>query len=107
MARRLANRLRSRLGESTVQHINPVIAPADHCHATAAHYAATVTPVPPTFLSMPYWTVEETAEYCRCQAQTIRKAISLSSEFWGLKPRRFGRRWLFNAAEVRVAVEGR
>jgi excisionase family DNA binding protein len=63
-------------------------------------------PQPAAFLMLEQWTVEETADYLRCQAQTIRKAISLSGEFWGLRPRRFGRRWLFNAADVRAAVEG-
>jgi hypothetical protein len=83
----------------------------DRIEALVAERAASVVPAPlaepPAFLAMPNWTVEETADYCRCQAQTIRKALSLSGTFWGLKPHRFGRRWLFNAAEVRAAVEGR
>lgn len=93
-----------------MQRNNPVIERGHH-HTVAAECAASAISAPmtqpPAFLSLPLWTVEETAEYCRCQAQTIRKSISLSSEFWGLRPRRFGRRWLFNAAEVRAAVEGR
>ena len=60
---------------------------------------------PPAFLSMPNWTVDETADYLRCQAQTIRKAISQKGEYHGLKPRRFGRRWYFCAADVRSMLE--
>jgi excisionase family DNA binding protein len=52
-----------------------------------------------------FWTTDETARYLRCEAQTIRKALSSKGSFWGLKPRRFGRRWLFRAAEVRALVE--
>ncbi|WP_144161557.1 helix-turn-helix domain-containing protein [Paraburkholderia sp. BCC1885] len=90
---------------------NHLVVERDYHHVGVAERATAPIPEPlavsPAFLSMPNWTVEETADYCRCQAQTIRKALSLSGTFWGLKPRRFGRRWLFNAAEVRAAVEGR
>lgn len=57
------------------------------------------------FLSLPVWTIEETAYYLRIQAQTIRKAISQKGAYHGLIPRRFGRRWYFKAAEVRAAME--
>jgi hypothetical protein len=61
--------------------------------------------VPPAFLSLPYWTVDEVSEYFRCEAQTIRKAISQTGTFHGLKPCRFGRRWYFKAADARAAME--
>lgn len=88
--------------------INTVIEP-DHHHTVAAACAASAIPAPPVqppaFLSMPYWTTEETADYLRCEPQTIRKAISQKSEYYGLKPRRFGRRWYFCAADVRSMLE--
>lgn len=76
--------------------------------AAAECVAATILPQsinPPAFLSMPNWTIDETADYLRCQAQTIRKAISQKGEYHGLKPRRFGRRWYFCAADVRSMLE--
>ncbi len=60
---------------------------------------------PPAFLALPYWTTEETAEYLRCEAQSIRKAISQKGNFHDLKPRRFGRRWYFSASDVRSKLE--
>ncbi|MGF6872234.1 helix-turn-helix domain-containing protein [Paraburkholderia sp. MM5477-R1] len=59
----------------------------------------------PAFLTLPNWTVEETATYLRCEPQTIRKAISTKGSYHGLKPRRFGRRWFFRAADVRSMLE--
>lgn len=82
---------------------------SDRPHTIAAKRTVAVVPsplaIPPAFLSMPNWTVDETADYLRCQAQTIRKAISQKGEYHGLKPRRFGRRWYFFAADVRSMLE--
>jgi hypothetical protein len=64
------------------------------------------TAAPPAFLAMPYWTTDETADYLRCESQTIRKALSQQGSFHGLKPRRVGRRWYFSAANVRALIEG-
>lgn len=61
---------------------------------------------PPAFLSLPLWTIDETAAYLRVEPQTIRKAISTLGHYHGLRPQRFGRRWRFKAAVVRAAVEG-
>ena len=52
-----------------------------------------------------YLTTDETARYLRCEPQTIRKNLSTKGSFHGLKPRRFGRRWYFKAAEVRALLE--
>ena len=87
---------------------NPVIE-HDHRNAVKAECAAAAIPepktVPPAFLVMPYWTTEETADYLRCEPQTIRKALSQQGSFHGLKPRRFGRRWYFSAVEARAMME--
>jgi hypothetical protein len=53
-----------------------------------------------------YLTTDETARYLRCEPQTIRKNLSAKGSFHGLKPRRFGRRWYFSAAEVRASLMG-
>ncbi|CAB3741873.1 hypothetical protein LMG22037_06538 [Paraburkholderia phenoliruptrix] len=87
---------------------NPVIG-SDYPYTIAVEHTAEAIPPqqanPPAFLSMPNWTVDETADYLRCQAQTIRKAISQKGEYHGLKPRRFGRRWYFSAVDVRSMLE--
>lgn len=80
----------------------------DHQRIAAECVTATIPSqsiTPPAFLSMPFWTVEETADYLRCQAQSIRKAISQKGNFHDLKPHRFGRRWYFRAADVRSMLE--
>jgi hypothetical protein len=88
---------------------NPAIG-SDRPHTIAAQHAAAVIPPQPAnlpaFLSMPKWTVEETATYLRCEPQTIRKALSTQNHFHGLRPScRFGRRWYFSASEVRSMLE--
>lgn len=55
--------------------------------------------------SSEFWTTNEVAAYLRCEPQTIRKAISQKGSYHGLKPRRFGRRWYFNAAQARAVLE--
>lgn len=91
-----------------MQRNNKVIE-CDHLHIAAAQRDASLISepmaLPPGFLGLPNWTVEETAEFLRCEPQTIRKAISQKGEYHGLKPRRFGRRWYFAAADVRSALE--
>ncbi|MFM0741688.1 helix-turn-helix domain-containing protein [Paraburkholderia xenovorans] len=91
-----------------MQSNNPVIEP-DRFNTAATHHTAAVIPsqtiTAPAFLSMPNWTVDETADFLRCQAQTIRKAISQKGNFHDLKPYRFGRRWYFRAADVRSMLE--
>lgn len=91
-----------------MQRNNPVIE-RDHSHTVVAECMTSAIrdplAMPPVFLVLPHWTVEETATYLRCEAQTIRKAISQKGEYHGLKPRRFGRRWYFCAADVRSMLE--
>lgn len=74
--------------------------PADDGHSAS---------VPPTSTSSSpryeFWTTDETAAYLRCAPQTIRKALSQQGSYHGLKPRRFGRRWYFAAADVRSMLE--
>ncbi|CAN0617957.1 HTH_17 domain-containing protein [Burkholderia multivorans] len=88
---------------------NNAVVEHDHHHPVADECAASTISAPlvqpPAFLSLPLWTTEETADYLRCEPQTIRKAISQKGQYHGLKPRRFGRRWLFSAAEARAMVE--
>ncbi|MGF6997279.1 helix-turn-helix domain-containing protein [Paraburkholderia sp. GAS32] len=77
-----------------------------HIIQTPAASAAVTAPIPAqaTFVHE-YLTTDETARYLRCESQTIRKSLSLKGTFWGLKPRRFGRRWYFKATEVRAMLE--
>lgn len=88
---------------------NKTVVERDHVHVVAAQCAASAIPVPgaepPAFLGLPNWTVEDTAEYLRCAPQTIRKALSQQGSYHGIKPRRFGRRWYFAAADVRSMLE--
>jgi excisionase family DNA binding protein len=94
--------------EKEMNVFNPTMG-AGSPRAIAVEHAALVFPqqpsLAPAFLSMPNWTVDETADYLRCQAQTIRKAISQKGNFHGLKPHRFGRRWYFRATDVRSMLE--
>ncbi|WP_454824454.1 helix-turn-helix domain-containing protein [Paraburkholderia xenovorans] len=83
-------------------------APAYPSHVSAEVVAETRTNRTEKIISTfthEYWTTDETADYFRCQSQSIRKAISQTGTFHGLKPRRFGRRWYFSAAEVRATLE--
>jgi hypothetical protein len=52
-----------------------------------------------------FLTTDETAQFLRCEPQTIRKAVSQKGTFWGLRPRRVGRRLYFAGAEVRALME--
>ncbi|MGN6083544.1 helix-turn-helix domain-containing protein [Trinickia sp.] len=90
--------------ESAVPLIDSPLNPLRPC-SSLSYCTDSQAVTPPAFLVMPNWTVEETATYLRCEAQTIRKAISQKGAFHGLKPRRFGRRWYFSAADVRLALE--
>lgn len=56
--------------------------------------------------SSEFWTTNEVAAYLRCEPQTIRKNLSSMGAHHGLKPRRFGRRWYFKAADVRASLMG-
>jgi hypothetical protein len=77
----------------------------DHCEQNNQGTKAWVSSMPPILHAQEFWTTDETASYLRCEAQTIRKAISQKSTFWGLKPRRVGRRLYFAATEVRALLE--
>ena len=75
----------------------------DHGKQLAQALATSVAAMPQQF-SHDLWTVNETASYLRCEPQTIRKNLSCTGSFHGLKPRRFGRRWYFSATEVRALL---
>lgn len=73
-------------------------------HAAASAAATTLTTV--SVAASEFWTTNEVAAYLRCEPQTIRKNLSNTGAHHGLKPCRFGRRWLFKAADVRASLMG-
>jgi hypothetical protein len=73
---------------------------------TAAPAAVIASPTAVSAALSEFWTTNEVAAYLRCEPQTIRKNLSSMGAHHGLKPRRFGRRWYFKAADVRASLMG-
>ncbi|MGY6186309.1 helix-turn-helix domain-containing protein (plasmid) [Paraburkholderia strydomiana] len=76
----------------------------NHHIQVAASAAAFAPPTSAPVAWSEFWTTSEVAAYLRCEPQTIRKNLSSTGAHHGLKPRRFGRRWYFSAAEVRATL---